>query len=91
VTAPRHAAAYATAYTTAYATAQQPPPEERVGPGTAGFIAIFLLAVATVLLIRSMVGHLRKVRYGPGPDAAPPARDRPAGERPDTPDTKAGP
>ena len=50
------------------ATAGQPPPDDMVGPGTAGFIVIFLLAVATIVLIRSMVGHLRKVRYGPGPD-----------------------
>jgi hypothetical protein len=32
-------------------------------PGVLGFTVIFLLAVATWLLIRSMVGHLRKVRY----------------------------
>jgi hypothetical protein len=48
--------------------APQPPPDDMVGPGTAGFIAIFLLALATIVLIRSMVGHLRKVRYGPGPE-----------------------
>ncbi len=57
--------------------AQQPPPDDVVGPGVGGFIAIFLLALATVLLIRSMVGHLRKVRYGPGPaddaEQAPPS------------------
>jgi hypothetical protein len=52
---------------TAVTAAQQPPPDDMAGPGTAGFIAIFLLALATVVLIRSMVGHLRKVRYGPGP------------------------
>ena len=62
--------------------AQTPPPDDSVGPGVAGFLAIFGVALATVLLIRSMVGHLRKVRYGPGPDAdredagdAPPERD----------------
>ncbi|HEY6795077.1 MAG TPA: hypothetical protein VI248_10395 [Kineosporiaceae bacterium] len=32
-------------------------------PGVLGFLVIFFLAVATWLLIRSMVGHLRKVRY----------------------------
>jgi hypothetical protein len=47
----------------------QTPPPDTVGPGVGGFLAIFALALATVLLIRSMVGHLRKVRYGPGPDA----------------------
>jgi|GEM_PF-4010502 len=40
----------------------------RVGPGLLGFFVIFALALATVLLIRSMVYHLRKVRYSPGPD-----------------------
>ena len=70
---------------TAYAAAQQPSPEDNAGPGTAGFIAIFLLALATVLLIRSMVGHLRKVRYGPAPEG-----DAPAGDRPETPDERSG-
>ena len=56
--------------------ARQPPPDDMVGPGTAGFITIFLLALATVLLIRSMVGHLRKVRYGPGPEEDGKADDR---------------
>jgi hypothetical protein len=63
--------------------AQQPVPDDMVGPGTTGFIVIFLLALATVLLIRSMVGHLRKVRYGPGPE-----RDRKAGDRPEAPDDR---
>ncbi len=44
------------------------PSPETVSPGIAGFAAMFVLALATVLLVRSMVGHLRKVRYGPGPD-----------------------
>jgi hypothetical protein len=46
-----------------------PPPDDTVGPGVGGFLVIFVLALATVLLIRSMVGHLRKVRYSPEPDA----------------------
>ena len=46
------------------------PSADTVSPGIAGFLVIFALALATVLLIRSMVGHLRKVRYGPGPDGA---------------------
>jgi hypothetical protein len=50
--------------------APAPPPDEIVGPGVGGFLVIFALALATVLLIRSMVGHLRKVRYGPGPPDA---------------------
>jgi hypothetical protein len=57
------------------------------GPGWLGFLVLFLMAAATYLLIRSMTGHLRKVRYGPdspdpaapgaadAPDAAPPAGD----------------
>jgi len=32
-------------------------------PGVLGFLVVFFLAVATWLLVRSMVGHLRKVRY----------------------------
>jgi hypothetical protein len=36
-------------------------------PGLAGFLVTFALAIATWLLIRSMVGRLRKVRYGPDP------------------------
>ncbi len=40
---------------------------ETASPGLAGFLAMFALALATVVLIRSMVKHLRKVRYGPGP------------------------
>jgi len=33
-------------------------------PGVLGFLVVFFLALATWLLVRSMVGHLRKVRYG---------------------------
>ncbi|MFZ0161156.1 MAG: hypothetical protein WAL50_19170 [Kineosporiaceae bacterium] len=46
------------------------------GPGWLGFLVLFLMAVATYLLIRSMTGHLRKVRYSPDP-AAPEAADAP--------------
>jgi hypothetical protein len=46
---------------------QQIPADDKVSPGFAGFLVMFLLAVATVLLIRSMVKHLRKVRYAPEP------------------------
>jgi hypothetical protein len=67
------------------AAARQPPPDDMVGPGTTGFIVIFLLALATVLLMRSMVGHLRKVRYGPAPDGGGKA-DVKAGDRPPAPD-----
>ena len=55
------------------------PEPDTVSPGFAGFLTVFLLAVATVLLIRSMVKHLRKVRYSPDPNAEPPG---PADGRP---------
>ena len=64
----------------------QPAPRDTVGPGILGFITIFLLALATVFLIRSMVGHLRKVRYGPGPEGTGKTGDRREG-RDDTPAT----
>ena len=54
--------AVATAPPVAAATA---PPADQVSPGFAGFVVMFLLAIATLLLVRSMVGHLRKVRYSP--------------------------
>lgn len=61
-------------------------------PGLAGFLATFALALATLLLVRSMVGRLRKVRYGPGP-TPPGGGDQPggdpAGTAPDVIDTAA--
>ncbi len=58
------------------------PDPDLVTPGVAGFLVVFLLAVATILLLRSMTGHLRKVRYSPDPAAEEPAerpeqRDQP--------------
>jgi hypothetical protein len=59
------------------------PDPDRVTPGVAGFLVMFLLALATVVLLRSMTKHLRKVRYSPDPaaadDAPPPGTDAPAG------------
>jgi hypothetical protein len=55
--------------------AQEPDPDQ-VSPGFAGFVTMFFLAVATILLIRSMVHHLRKVRYRPGPAGEEPASQR---------------
>ncbi len=55
---------------TGFVTAAVQP--ENAGPGLLGFLAIFGVALVTVLLMRSMVGHLRKVRYGPGPDGDTP-------------------
>jgi hypothetical protein len=43
------------------------PNPDKVTPGFAGFSVIFLLAVATIVLIRSMTKHLRNVRYSPDP------------------------
>jgi hypothetical protein len=51
----------------AAANVQTLPEPDKVSPGFAGFLAIFVLAVATVFLLRSMVKHLRKVRYSPDP------------------------
>jgi hypothetical protein len=47
------------------------PPAEKVTPGFLGFAVVFVLALATFLLIRSMVGHLRKVRYSAEPGTEP--------------------
>ena len=58
------------------------PDPDTVSPGFLGFAVMFLLAVATLLLIRSMVGHLRKVRYAPEPEDSAPART--ADETPST-------
>jgi hypothetical protein len=55
------------------------------GQGVVGFLVIFFLALATFFLIRSMTGHLRKVRYSPDPAADP------DGEPGDTPDGRGGP
>ena len=44
------------------------PDPDTVSPGFLGFAVMFLLAAATILLIRSMVGHLRKVRYSAAPE-----------------------
>ena len=64
-----------------------PPPDDQVSPGLLGFAVVFGLALATVLLIRSMVYHLRKVRYSPDPAASRPAdpgaHPDPAARRPD--------
>ena len=52
-----------------------------IGPGLAGFLVVFGLALATLVLIRSMVGHLRKVRYSPEPGADAPGPQRPPDPR----------
>ncbi|MFN0282839.1 MAG: hypothetical protein ACKVZ6_12825 [Kineosporiaceae bacterium] len=55
------------------AAAPQGPNNDTISPGLAGFVTVFLLALVVVLLMRSMVKHLRNVRYGPGPDGTGPA------------------
>jgi hypothetical protein len=40
---------------------------DKVSPGLLGFFVMFFLALATFFLVRSMVWHLRKVRYSPEP------------------------
>lgn len=39
----------------------------KVSPGLIGAGVMFVLALATIILVRSMVYHLRKVRYSPEP------------------------
>ena len=41
--------------------------DQSIGPGLGGFLVTFFMAVALVVLVRSMVKHLRKVRYSPDP------------------------
>jgi hypothetical protein len=55
------------------------PVPDLVTPGVAGFLVVFLLALATIVLLRSMTKHLRKVRYSPDPAAEPPGDDRAPG------------
>ena len=71
------------------------PDANQVSPGLLGFAVVFGLALATVLLIRSMVYHLRKVRYSPDPAAGRPAApganpDPAAGSSPAAPTDEAG-
>ena len=62
---------------------QTVPDPDRVSPGFAGFAVMFLLALATIVLIRSMTKHMRKVRYLPLPpaDATGPPGPTSAGHR----------
>lgn len=60
--------------------------DQSVSPGIGGFLAFFLLAVALWLLMRSMIGHLRNVKYleeveeeRAARDAGEPVVTRPAG------------
>jgi hypothetical protein len=51
------------------------PPADKVSPGILGFAVVFVLALATWLLLHSMIGHLRKVRYSADPAAPTTAAD----------------
>jgi hypothetical protein len=54
-------------YLPAWLLAATPPPvdidEDMVSPGVIGFIAIFVVAIATVLLLIDMTRRIRRVRY----------------------------
>jgi hypothetical protein len=39
------------------------PDEDQVTPGVIGFVAIFFLAAATILLVLDMVRRVRRTRY----------------------------
>lgn len=56
----------ATATTTTPSPSPTPvrtPDPDSVTPGVLGFLAIFLLAVATLLLMRNLTSRLRRLRY----------------------------
>ena len=48
-------------------TVETVPDPDKVSPGFAGFATVFVLAIATIVLIRSMTRHLRQVRYTADP------------------------
>jgi hypothetical protein len=49
------------------------PDDDLIGPGIGGFVAIFVLAVAVVLLIRDMNRRIQRVRYRGDSAASGPA------------------
>ena len=65
--APLSSAAAAWLATTVDPGTSSIPKPDTVSPGFGGFLTMFLLTCATILLVRSMVKHLRKVRYSPEP------------------------
>ncbi|MFI7588598.1 hypothetical protein ACIB24_16125 [Spongisporangium articulatum] len=52
---------------------QKTPPDDKVTPGLIGFLVTFGLVIAVILLIRSMVTHVRRVQYSPDPTRSPEA------------------
>ncbi|GAB7190240.1 hypothetical protein NUM3379_09460 [Kineococcus sp. NUM-3379] len=58
-----HLAAVLLAATPTPTPTRQTPPEELVTPGVPGFLALFFLAVAVILLATSMVRRVRRVNY----------------------------
>jgi hypothetical protein len=51
-----------------------------VSPGLGGFLTLFFLALAFIVLVRSMVGHMRKVRFRAEREAAEEAAAQAAAE-----------
>ncbi len=56
------------------------PDPNSVSPGVLGFLAVFVLAIATWLLLRNMTGHLRRLNYREEQRRAAEAQER--AERP---------
>jgi hypothetical protein len=50
-------------------------------PGFLGFIVSAALAIAVIVLVRSMVVHLRRVQQAPGPDDGSTGPDDGSGDR----------
>jgi hypothetical protein len=48
-------------------TVETVPDPDKVSPGFAGFAVVFLLAIATIVLIRSMTRHLRQANFSAEP------------------------
>lgn len=58
------------------------PTDELIGPGIAGFVAIFVLSAAVILLIRDMNRRVQRMRYRQSAREEAPG-DASGGEGPD--------
>jgi hypothetical protein len=79
--APLHAAAWQVAVVAADQTPQQQEPEDVGKAGPIGLVLIIVLAIAVVLLVRSMSRHLKRIPASfdePSPDDLPRVPDTPA-------------
>jgi hypothetical protein len=56
------------------------PDPNSVTPGVAGFLVVFVLAIATWLLLRNMTGRLRRLRFREEERAAREADDAPGAD-----------